>query len=73
MTSPGAGSSGSPTVSVLIPTYKDADLLRKSVPVFLAHTPDEVEILYMNYDHTHDVAAALEGLGDDDRVRLEEM
>ena len=63
----------SPRVSVLIPTYKDADLLRKSVPVFLDHPPDEVEILVLNNDPSQDVGAALEGLGDDNRVRLLEM
>ncbi len=63
----------SPRVSVLIPTYKDADLLRKSVPVFLDNPPEEVEILILNNDPSQDVGAALEGLDDDNRVRLLEM
>ena len=33
------------SVSVLIPTYKDADLLRKSLPVFLENPPDDLEIV----------------------------
>ena len=73
MTSPGAGSSGSPTVSVLIPTYKDADLLRKSLPDFLEHPPAEVEIVVVNNDPSQDVRAAVGSHGGDSRVRLVEM
>jgi len=62
-----------PLVSVLIPTYKDAPLLRRSLPVFLEHPPDDVEIVVLNNDPTQDVRAALEGHGDDRRVRLVEM
>src|SRR5262245_44679997 len=68
---PRAGST--PKVSVLIPTYRDADLLRRSVPTFLENPPDEVEILVLNNDPSQDVGAALEGLHGDKRVRLVEM
>lgn len=71
MTKPGA--SPSPRVSIVIPTYKDADLLRRSLPAFLDHPPGELEIVILNNDPSQDVRAALRGIGDDRRVRLVEM
>jgi GT2 family glycosyltransferase len=60
-------------VSVLIPTYRDAHLLRRSLPVFLEGPPQEVEIVVLNNDPAQDVRAALAGWADDPRVRLVEM
>lgn len=65
--------SRSPRVSVLIPTYKDAELLRKSLPVFLEHPPDDIEIVVVNNDPSQNVRAALADCADDPRVRLVEM
>ncbi len=62
-----------PRVSVLIPTYKDADLLRKTLPLFLEHPPAEVEVVVVNNNPAQDVPAAVGGHGDDPRVRLIEM
>ena len=67
------GSSARPAVSVLIPTYRDAHLLRRSLPVFLEGPPHEVEIVVLNNDPAQDVRAALAGWADDPRVRLVEM
>jgi GT2 family glycosyltransferase len=63
---------GAPRVSVLIPTYKDAHLLRKSVPILLGHPP-EVEIVIVNNDPSQDVRAAIADHVDDARVRIVEM
>jgi GT2 family glycosyltransferase len=65
--------SRNPRVSVVIPTYKDAELLRKSLPVFLEHPPDDVEIVVVNNDPSQQVRAAIAGHADDPRVRLVEM
>lgn len=62
-----------PRVSVLIPTYKDANLLRQSLPVFLEHPPDDVEIVVVNNDPSQDVRAAVGSHWEDSRVRLVEM
>jgi GT2 family glycosyltransferase len=63
----------SPKVSVLIPTYKDAELLRKSLPVFLEQPPEDVEIVVVNNDPSQDVRAAIADYADDPRVQLVEM
>jgi GT2 family glycosyltransferase len=60
-------------VSVLIPTYKDALLLRQSLPIFLEHPPDDIEIVVVNNDPSQDVRAAVGSQRDDSRVRLVEM
>jgi GT2 family glycosyltransferase len=60
-----------PAASVLIPTYQDADLLRKSLPVLLAS--DEIEVLILNNNPTQDVRSAIGELADDPRVRVIEM
>jgi GT2 family glycosyltransferase len=60
-------------VSVLIPTYRDADLLRTSLPVFFGHPPNELEIVVVNNDPTQDVRAAIGDHADDERVRIVEM
>ena len=62
-----------PRVSVLIPTHKDADLLRKTLPLFLEHPPAEVEVVVLNNDPAQNVQAAVGSHGDDPRVRLIEM
>ena len=41
-------SHGSPRVSVLIPTYRDAELIRRSLPTFLAPEPGAIEIVVTN-------------------------
>jgi GT2 family glycosyltransferase len=64
--------SGAPRVSVLIPTYKDAHLLRKSLPILLGYPP-EIEIVVVNNDPSQDVRAAIADYADDARVRIVEM
>jgi GT2 family glycosyltransferase len=59
-------------VSVLIPTYKDAHLLRKSLPILLGYPP-EIEIVVVNNDPSQDVRAAIADYADDARVRIVEM
>jgi GT2 family glycosyltransferase len=58
---------------VLIPTYADAHLLRKSLPVLLAHPPDDVEVLILNNNPTQDVRTSIGELAGDPRVRIVEM
>jgi GT2 family glycosyltransferase len=58
---------------VLIPTYQDAHLLRKSLPVLLAHPPDGIEVLILNNSPPHDVRASIGEVADDPRVRIIEM
>jgi len=60
-------------VSVLIPTYRDAHLLRTSLPVLLSERKGAVEILIMNNSPEQDVRHALGDLADDDRVTIFEM
>jgi GT2 family glycosyltransferase len=60
-------------LSVLVPTYKDAHLLRKSLPVFLTHPPDEIEVLILNNDPAQDVRGSIGEHADDPRVRIIEM
>ncbi len=59
-------------LSILIPTHRDADLLRRSLPTFLAHD-GELEVLILNNDTSQDVAAALGEHLSDTRVRVVEM
>jgi GT2 family glycosyltransferase len=58
---------------VLIPTYEDAHLLRKSLPVLLAHPLDEIEVLVLNNNPAQDVRSSIGELADDPRVRIIEM
>jgi GT2 family glycosyltransferase len=60
-------------LSVLIPTYQDAHLLRKSLPVFLAHPPEEIEVLILNNNPAQDVHASIGEHADDPRVGIIEM
>ena len=60
-------------VSVLIPTYRDAYHLRKSLPVLLAESDDTVEIFIMNNDTSQDVRGAIGEHADDPRVTIVEM
>jgi GT2 family glycosyltransferase len=62
-----------PSVSVLIPTHGDADLLQRSLPVFLAHAPGAIEVVILNNDPPQDVRAAIGEPGADPRVRILEM
>jgi GT2 family glycosyltransferase len=58
---------------VLIPTYQDADLLRKSLPVLLPHPPDEIEVLILNNNPAQDVRNSIGEVADDPRIRIIEM
>ena len=60
------------SVSVLIPTYRDAHLLRKSLPVLLDH-PGEIEVVIVNNDPEQNVASAIGDHAGDPRVLLLEM
>jgi GT2 family glycosyltransferase len=62
-----------PRFSILIPTHRDAHLLRRSLPTFLATEPGEVEIVILNNDPPQEVAAAIESHAADERVRIVEM
>ena len=66
-----APDAGGASVSVLIPTYKDANLLRKSLPTVLRH-PGDIEIVVLNNDPSQDVSAAI-GDHADGRIRILEM
>jgi GT2 family glycosyltransferase len=59
--------------SVLIPTYQDAHLLRKSLPVLLTHPPDKIEVLILNNNPAQDVRSSIGEVADDPRVRIIEM
>ena len=58
---------------MLIPTYEDAHLLRKSLPVLLAHPPGEIEVLILNNSPAQDVRISIGELADDPRIRIIEM
>ena len=60
------------SVSILIPTYRDAHLLQKSLPVFLCHA-GELEIVILNNDPAQDVAAAIGQHAQERRVHIVEM
>jgi GT2 family glycosyltransferase len=60
------------SVSVLIPTHKDADLLRKSLPVLLDHSGG-IEVVVVNNDPPQEVSVAIGDHADDSRVRIVEM
>jgi GT2 family glycosyltransferase len=65
------GYSVRPTVSVLIPTYRDMQLLAKSLPVFFGRSPSELEITVVNNDPAQDVPTWLEStFSADDRSRV---
>jgi len=59
--------------SVLVPTYEDAQLLRKSLPTLLGSSPRQIEILILNNNPDQDVPSAIGESGDDPRVRIVEM
>jgi GT2 family glycosyltransferase len=69
--SPSAAAAGA-SISVLIPTFKDADLLRRSLPVLLDHS-GEIEVVVVNNDPGQDVAAAIGDRARDTRIRILEM
>jgi GT2 family glycosyltransferase len=60
-------------VTVLIPTYRDAHLLRKSLPVFLQNPPRELEVVILNNDPSQDIRASVGDDADDPRVKIVEM
>src|SRR4051795_9310988 len=66
----GGGPAG---LSVLIPTYRDAELLQRSLPTFLGAGSGPVEVVVLNNDPGQAVKAALGELGGDERVRIIEM
>jgi GT2 family glycosyltransferase len=49
-----------PSVSVLIPTYRDMQLLAKSLTTFLSRPAPEIEVIVLNNDPLQDVPAWLE-------------
>jgi GT2 family glycosyltransferase len=67
------GERSTPSISVLIPTHQDAQLLRKSLPVLLRHPPDEIEIVIVNNDPSQNVRSSIRENADDPRVRIVEM
>jgi GT2 family glycosyltransferase len=67
------GPGSSPRFSVLIPTHRDAELLRRSLPVLLDGEPGTVEIVILNNDPLQDVAAAIGDHSGDERVHIVEM
>jgi GT2 family glycosyltransferase len=69
----GGGLDSTVHVSVLIPTYQDAYLLRKSLPMFLGRPPEEIEILILNNDPVQDVRSSIGENAEDRRVRIIEM
>ena len=60
------------TISVLIPTHSDAQLLRKSLPTLLDH-PGEIEIIVLNNNPSQEATAAIGPHADDKRVRIIDM
>jgi GT2 family glycosyltransferase len=62
-----------PVVTVLIPTYRDAHLLTKSLPVFRHYPPETVNVLVLNDDPSQDVPATIGTMADDPRVTVLEM
>jgi GT2 family glycosyltransferase len=64
---------GVPRFSVLIPTYRDASLVRRSLPVLLASAPGPVEVVILNNYPQQDVSAAIGDHTGDARVRIVEM
>jgi GT2 family glycosyltransferase len=60
-------------LSVLIPTYRDAHLLQKSLPVYLGEPTPEIEVLVLNNDPSQDVRSLIGEFADDPRVRVFEM
>ena len=67
------GSAPAPSVSVLIPTYRDAHLLRKSLPLLLHHPRDALEVLVLNNDRSQDIRSLIGQNADDPRVRIVEI
>jgi GT2 family glycosyltransferase len=62
----------STTLSILIPTHRDAALLRRSLPTLLAHD-GELDVVILNNDPSQDVSSALGEHLADTRVRVIEM
>ena len=44
---------------MLIPTYRDADLLRTSLPTFLMDPAVDIEVIIINNDPEQDVRRAI--------------
>jgi len=61
------------TLSVLIPTHSDADLLRKSLPVLLADPAADIEVIIINNDPRQDVRRAIGEYASDVRTTIVEM
>jgi GT2 family glycosyltransferase len=60
-----------PSVSVLIPTYRDVHLLAKSLPTFLSRPAEEIDIIVLNNDPFQDVPTWLEStFGGEHRSRV---
>jgi GT2 family glycosyltransferase len=61
------------TVTVVIPTYRDAHLLVKSLPIFQRYQPETVKVLVINNDPAQDVRAAIGEIAGDPRITVLEM
>ena len=62
-----------PRVSVLIPTHRDADLLRTSLPTFLTDPAADIEVIIINNDPEQDVRRAIGEYASDPRTTIVEM
>ena len=74
MSNVGSPSTSALQVSVLIPTYRDAHFLRKSLPAVLDNPHAEIEIIILNNDPGQDVRKLIgESAAGDSRLRIVEM
>jgi GT2 family glycosyltransferase len=69
----GVGGSVTSRVSVLIPTHGDADLMRTSLPMFLADPAADIEVIIINNDPHQDVRRAIGDYASDVRITIVEM
>jgi GT2 family glycosyltransferase len=68
-----AGESLASRVSVLIPSHRDADLLRTSLPTLLADPAADIEVIIVNNDPNQDVRGAIGEYASDVRTTIVEM
>ena len=59
--------------SVLIPTYADAHLLRRSLPTLLPNSAEDVEVIVLNNNPKQDVCSLIGDLSHQPRVRIVQM
>ena len=58
---------------MLIPTHRDADLLRTSLPTFLTDPAADIEVIIINNDPEQDVRRAIGDYASDPRTTIVEM